>query len=118
MASLPTYRSISCGDDHIQSVHLVFVKVALVVLLALALVRVLDDGLLAVDDVLLHLVRQHALDRLGLELAGDLGDHVCHRVVLWGRSGVMVTLDEVLGSTSTRKHNMYYVVRKVLKNDA
>ena len=41
-------------------------------LLPLRLGGVLDDRLLAVDDVLLQLVAQHALDRLALVGLGDL----------------------------------------------
>lgn len=61
-------------------------KVALLVLLALRLVRVLDDRLLAVDLALLQLVAEHALDRLAFVRVGNLvhclGDGVVVRARL------------------------------------
>ena len=42
----------------------------------------LDNGLLAVDAVLLQLVRQHALDRLAVVGLGNLLDCFCDRVGL------------------------------------
>ena len=43
---------------------------------------VLNDGFPAVDDVLLQLVRQHALDGLTIVALGDLLDSVCNCVGL------------------------------------
>ena len=42
----------------------------------------LDNGLLAVDVVLLQLVRQHTLDRLAVVRLGDLLNCVCDRIGL------------------------------------
>ena len=52
------------------------------VFLSLLLGRVLDDRLLAVDGVLLHLVGQHSLHRLAAERLGNFRDHICHCRVL------------------------------------
>ena len=49
------------ADEDVHRVDLVHGEVELVVLLALGLGRVLDDGLLPVYPVLLQLVGQHAL---------------------------------------------------------
>ena len=59
-------------------------KVVLLVLLPLGLAGVLDDGLLAVDFVLLQLVREHSLDGLALVALADLLDGVRDGVGLEG----------------------------------
>lgn len=59
-------------DEDVHGVDLVQLKVKLVVLFALRLVGVLDDGLLSVDGVLLQLMRQHPLDGLAVVALGHL----------------------------------------------
>ena len=59
-------------------------------LLPLGLGGVLDDRLLAVNDVLLQLVAQHALDRLALVRLRDLLHSVSDGVGLEGEKGDMV----------------------------
>ena len=59
-------------------------------LLPLRLGGVLDDRLLAVDDVLLQLVAQHALDRLALVRLRDLLHGVGDGVGLEGEKGDML----------------------------
>lgn len=67
------------GRDHdINAVDLVLGEGALLKVLALALGGVQDDLLLAVNDVLLLLVRQHALDGLAAVGGGNAANVVGH----------------------------------------
>ena len=101
-----SYLSLASGDEDIDCEDLMELKVELVVLLPLRLrwvlnngsmcypgtysnsrndrveIPCLDNGLLAVDVVLLQLVRQHTLDRLAVVRLGDLLNCVCDRIGL------------------------------------
>lgn len=67
-----TYHTLTAADNDIDGIDLVRLKVALLVLLALCLARVLYDRLLAIDLELLQLVTEHALDGLALVRFADL----------------------------------------------
>ena len=81
-----SHLSLSSRDEHVNGVDLVQLEVVLLVLLPLGLAGVLDDGLLAVDFVLLQLVREHPLDGLALVALADLLDGVRDGVGLEGNN--------------------------------
>lgn len=76
-------NTFACADQYVNGIHFMNSEIAFLVLFALGLIWILDDGFLAIDFGLLQLMTEHTFDWFAFEFAGNLLDRLGNCVVLW-----------------------------------
>lgn len=76
-------NTFACADQYVNGIHFMNSEIAFLVLFALGLIWILDDGFLAIDFGLFQLMTEHTFDWFAFEFAGNLLDRLGNCVVLW-----------------------------------